>query len=155
MRALQSTANVSSILGDILIREERPQANAQWSGVVLLGAFSPEQIRTISKLRELLSLPHNWDSYGSPPPTAIAVNRAIRVVLEITSDVFLLPRVVPVPGGGVQLEWSFRERELEIEIDDKGSVEYLKAEQGTPIAEGQIGGANILGTRPLVAWLTA
>lgn len=156
MRALQSTANVSSILGNIRVREEGPQTNAQWSDVVvLIDGFSLGQSLTVRKLRELLSLPHDWDSYGSRPPTFVAVNRALQVVLEITLDVFLLPRIFPVPGGGVQLEWRSGRRELEIEIDDCGSVEYLKVEQGTPVEEGNLGLADVTGTRPLVAWLTA
>lgn len=151
----ESTAIVSSTLEKLRVRQEHPQANAQWSAVLLVGGFLPAQIRTISKLRELLSLPQGWDSYGSPPPTAVAVERAIRVVLETTQQIFFLPRIVPVPGGGVQLEWSSGQRELEIEIDDNGFVEYLKAERGIPVEEGPIEPTDMISARHLVAWLTA
>lgn len=156
MRALQSpTAIISSILGNIQVREEPPQTSPQWSEVVLVAGFSPWQIRTIRRICELLLLPQDWDSYGSPPPTKVAAHRAIQLVTGINPDSFLSPRVIPVPGGGVQLEWSLGEREVEIEIDDDGSVEYLKAERGRPITEGQIALADLAGTHSLLSWLTA
>src|SRR2546427_5293119 len=134
MSTLQSpTAIISSVLGHIQVREERPHTSPQWIEVVLIGGCSLWQARTIRRIYELLLLPRNWDSYGSPPPTRVAANRAIQVIRGINPDSFLSPRVIPVPGGGVQLEWSFGEREVEIEIDDDGSVEYLKAERGRPL----------------------
>jgi len=74
--------------------------------------------------------------------------------MAIDLDNFLLPRVIPVSGGGVQLEWSFGVREIEIEVDDDGLVEYLKTERGRPIEESQIGLADLTGIRSLLMWLT-
>lgn len=155
MSGLQSSsATTGSILGKIWTREECSYASPQWSRVVLVSDYGQWQIRTIKRICELLSLPENWDSYGSPPPTPVAVTGAIQLIKGINLDSFLSPRVVPVAGGGVQLEWSCREREVEIEIDDEGSVEYLKTERGRPIEESQIGLADLTGIRSLLMWLT-
>ncbi len=150
-----ATVTASSIYGQIYLRDQPSYTSPQWSRVVLVAKYSRWQIQAITKILGLLSLPNDWDSYGSPPPTEIAATSAIQLVTDINLDYFLSPRVVPVPGGGVQLEWSFGPREVEIEIDDDGSVEYLKTEKGNPIEEKQISLADFPVIRSLLLWVTA
>jgi hypothetical protein len=134
---------------------QRSYTSPQWSGVVLVSELSQWQVDAIKKLFQLLALPHDWDSYGSPPPSEDAVTAAVRLILDIDLDYFVSSRVVPVSGGGVQLEWSFDSRELEIEINDEGAGEYLKSHHGKPIEEGQISLADFPRIRALLAWLIA
>lgn len=156
MNGLQSsTATTSSTVGRIQGWERPTHKSAQWSDVILLGDLSQWQVQGIKNLVEVVSLPDNWDSYGSRPPAQTAVTSAIQLIMGINLDYFLSPRVVPVSGGGVQLEWSFGAREVEIEIDDDGSVEYLKTERGRPIEEGQIALTDLAGIRSLLMWLMA
>ncbi len=49
------------------------------------------------------------------------------------------PRFVPVPGGGVQLEWTLPRRELELEIRPSGDVDFLIVDADAPWIEGSIG----------------
>lgn len=76
----------------------------------------------------------DWDAYGAKPiqPAAIAGARGFLELL--TRRYPMLDRalqpfaVVPVPDGGVQLEWRAGDREVDVEINPDGSVSYLMVE---------------------------
>lgn len=55
-------------------------------------------IKQAAHLSHLRELQHDWDSYGSIPPTEEAIVLAERIINE-------QPTVVPRSGGGVQIEW--------------------------------------------------
>lgn len=128
-----------------------PGGYAQWIRIVPTEELSQWQIQGIKRLREVLSLSENWDSYGSPPPTQLAADAAMDLLTRINIDHFVAPRVVPVSGGGLQLEWEIGERGLELLILDDGSVEYLTTERREPHEEGRIHLINEV--RPLFLWL--
>ena len=153
MNGLQSSTSTSSSLGQMYPQSQRSYASPQWSRVVLVSELSQWQIDAIRKLVQLLALPRDWDSYGSPPPSEVAVKAAGSLILDIDLDYFVSPHIVPVSGGGVQLEWRVGSRELEIEIDDEGSAEYLKSSHGKPVEEGQISLAELPLTRSLLTWV--
>jgi len=132
---------------------QRSYPSPQWSDVVFVSQLSQWQIETIRKLFQLLAMPYDWDSYGSPPVSDVAVKAVVRLILDIDFDYFVSPRIVPVSGGGVQLEWRFGSREIEIEIDDEGSAVYLKSQNGKPIEEVQISLADVSLIRSLLMWL--
>jgi hypothetical protein len=132
---------------------QRSYPSPQWSRVVLVGELSQWQVGAIRKLFQLLALPHDWDSYGSPPPSEVAVTAAVHLILGIDIDYFVSPRIVPVSGGGVQLEWSLGPREIEIEFGDEGSASYLKSHHGKPIEEGPTSLADASLIRSLLMWL--
>lgn len=124
---------------------------AQWSSVIPTRALSQWQIQGIKRLNEVLSLLENWDSYGSPAPTQDAANTAMDLLTGIDIDYFVAPRVVPVSGGGLQLEWQIETRRLELEILSDGSVEYLTTDREESCAEGHIRTVNE--ARSLCLWL--
>jgi hypothetical protein len=105
-------------------------------------------------LEALENLPPNWDSYGSIPPTPQALRGAEGLLRLLTVEAFPSPQVVPVPGGGVQLEWQVGPRGLEVEIRPDGSIEYLKVE-GEFMEEGPLLANQPDRLRELVRWLTA
>lgn len=155
MNGLQSSTSTSSSLGEMYPQAQRAYQSPQWSGVVFVSELSQWQIDAIRKLVQLLALPRDWDSYGSPPPSEIAVKAAGSLILDIDLDYSVSPRIVPVSGGGVQLEWNVGSREVEIEIDNKGSAEYLKSVHAKPVEEGPIALASIPRIRSLLTWLIA
>ena len=155
MNGLQSVTATSSTLEQMYPSAQRSHTSPQWSGVVLLRDLSRWQIEAVRKLFQLLALPRDWDSYGSPPPSEVATTAGVRLILGIDLDNFVSPRVVPVSGGGVQLEWSSGSREVEIEIDDEGSVEYLKSVGAKPVEEGPLSLADLPRIRSLLTWLIA
>lgn len=82
----------------------------------------------VEKISRYRLLPHNWNSYGSPPPSLATIQKAIWFVSSLLDEKQPRPRVNPVSGGGIQFEWSFDEREVEIEFMPDGAVQYLKAD---------------------------
>lgn len=76
----------------------------------------------IIKLAEIARLQQGWDTYGSPPITDAAIRMAVIVAAAIDAPA-TLRAIVPVPGGGIQFEFSARNgRELEIEILREGVI---------------------------------
>ena len=81
-------------------------------------------------------LPADWDSYGSPPLSGIALIEACRLLVA-AADRFgaragerIGPyHVAPIPGGGVQLEWRGRDLDLEVHIGGDGETSWLLAEK--------------------------
>jgi uncharacterized phage-associated protein len=83
-----------------------------------------------AKIAEYAELPVGWDGRQSPPLSDAARKRAAAIV-PLIADVIPLPHLAPVPGGGMQFEWSCGERSLELEIRPDGSVVYLRSQPGS------------------------
>ena len=72
------------------------------------------QVAAVKRLKDLEGLPHNWNSYGGDPPAPLAIEAATDFVFNLPLlGLNYPPHVVPV-GGGVQLEWDWEGRELEL-----------------------------------------
>ena len=83
-------------------------------------------------LKEIESLPANWDSYGAPPITKAAIKAArnlLNALVDTQPDLGDAVRpysVVPLASGGVQLTWRVVHGvELEVEIGLDGHLGYL------------------------------
>lgn len=110
----------------------------------------------IEKLASFRSLPPNWNSYDSPPPSQLAIKKAIGFVSSLLDDKQPRPRVTPVSGGGVQFDWSFGERELEIEFLPDGRIQYILAPNwDSDGIEGTIDTLSASEIADLLDWLTA
>lgn len=90
----------------------------------------------LQRLVQLSGLAQDWDSYGGAPPSSQAISAARRLVIEVAekfgglSGELARPyAVVPIAGGGVQIEWAGPEAELEVEIGPDGSLSYLLVER--------------------------
>ena len=86
-------------------------------------------IDATSRLAALIKLPGDWDSYGGLAPSKESVIAALALLMELWIDELLssdIPvDIVPVPTGGIQLEWSGASGDIEIEIDRSGSMTSL------------------------------
>jgi len=127
--------------------------NALSRDEVPLEILSPRQAEAMRRLGEIVKLPHNWDSYGSPPPTRVAVETVVDLLLRIDDRNLPSARVVPVSAGGVQLEWRVPGRELQLEISGDGTAQYLQIENGQPTKEEEISPVTFDRVKPLVMWL--
>jgi len=117
--------------------------------------YTPHWLKdALITLFHIASLPENWDSYGGPTPSSTAVNNALTFMRAVQVEDLPVPNIVPVPGGGIQIEWSIAHRELELEFLSDGSVEYLEMEDEKPIHEDKIEPANTSQLQSLLLWLT-
>lgn len=110
----------------------------------------------VDRLAEYARLGPDWDSYGSPPVSAVALAEGLRLLvaaqdrLAAVAGQNLVPyHVAPVPGGGVQFEWRGRSRDLEVHVASDGQLGTLlveKSETGERYHEQQrVGHADVLG----------
>lgn len=110
------------------------------------GSFAEMDVRTmesqlqksacvLDQLEKLRAYPPNWDGYGAKA-FATEIIEAVRTFLDrLPDDLWmgphaetngLLPAVVPMSSGSIQLEWHFGNRILELEFETPTSVHYLK-----------------------------
>jgi hypothetical protein len=94
------------------------------------GAYQ-EALRRMHGLRDL---PDGWDTYSARSPRGRTLDAAL-VFLRDAVGVLLdygieapTPFIVPTAAGGVQMEWTVRDRELELEMPEPGSFEFLSAD---------------------------
>ncbi len=75
----------------------------------------------VKKTCELLALPENWDSYRGARVNQKAAQTSLEVLMAL-GNAIATPKIVPTPGGGVQLEWRKDRFELEIEVTPVGRL---------------------------------
>lgn len=97
---------------------------------------------TLNRLREIEELGANWDSYGSEAPDRVAVEKARSLIREVNVESVNSARgaavpysVVPLSGGGVQVEWRGDAATIEVEIGSEGVLGYLLARGSEPSRE--------------------
>jgi hypothetical protein len=108
------------------------------------------QTSLVEKISSYRSLPQNWNSYGSPPPSPAAIQGAIWFITSMLDEKKPRPRVTPVSGGGIQFEWAFGERQIEIEFLRDGTIADTKANDETP---GRFDRPSRIDIGRLLSWL--
>jgi hypothetical protein len=99
----------------------------------------PEVIKALQAIEKL---DVNWDSYGSNAPTALAVTAARSLIWTVDLESMYKDRKRPVPravlplsGGGVQIEWQGEASAIEVEVSSEGIFGYLLAKGRGPSRE--------------------
>lgn len=110
--------------------EERSRPIAQWFFDVL------------GRFQELSELPANWDHHGAPPVEAADLAEALKTLSGVMALDTPAPAIVPISGGGLQLEWHRAGLDVEIVVglsDDDGLYFHEKESGGEwegPTREG-------------------
>jgi hypothetical protein len=83
-------------------------------------------------LDDIARIPDDWDSYGALRPTAAAVSAAHLLLGALWDDLGHLVddnvvpwAVAPLADGGVQFEWRGPGRAIEVEINPRGTMNFL------------------------------
>lgn len=98
-----------------------------------------------STMFRFLELPRNWDSYGAKPIDPANVERALNLLVDIMDKGVPVPHLAATPSGGIQLEWSERGIDLEIETNPEGTLGVLFEDHLTGMTWEKDLGANELG----------
>src|SRR5262245_13563003 len=99
---------------------------AQWNAVSALSGLNYWQEEALTELSRIARLPENWDGYGSPPLSQKAREQAADLIDSLASNAPpSSPHIAPVPGGGLQFEWDYLGRYMELEILPNGNLEFL------------------------------
>lgn len=114
-------------------------------------ALHPERVLTVraagrrwiagvnDQLLALSLLDEDWDTYGSPPPTAKALGVTRALLTNVQGLDVPVPRVRGTSAGGVTIEWFTAAVELILEIEPDGVVTVFVRNGATGIAsEGRL-----------------
>ncbi len=125
----------------------------EMSRVVPVDALArPWMGHSLQRIRDLAAMPDDWDTYGSPRIRAEAVDATIQLLWALAPFDPPLPHIVPISGGGLQLEWSVGQRELEIGVAPEGTIDYLK-DDADHMEGSDIALSDTRRLAELVAWL--
>lgn len=86
---------------------------------------TPQYVKTVNKLIELLELPGGWNSYNAKPISKENVTFAVALLARLMHTGTPAPHVVPKVRGGVQLEWHTRGINVEIDINSPEQVSFF------------------------------
>jgi hypothetical protein len=70
----------------------------------------------VDTLCRYLALPPNWDSYGGKPLRHDAGMFTLQVLNSVLGPSIPAPHIVPIPDGGVQVEWHQNQLDIELYI---------------------------------------
>jgi hypothetical protein len=108
------------------------------SGATYRNGYTAEWVlETAKKLDALGRRQPGWDSYGGLPLKRGAKTLTLHVLRWLRNEELPVPAVVLCSAGTVQLEWQSRGKELEVELRDNNTFEYMKVFPGGEIEEGE------------------
>lgn len=137
---------------------ERALEGRRWQLDPSIAVFGTWEIEPIQEALRLRTLTENWDGEGSPTPTQAAVESTIQIISAVATlgfDELPTPRLYPVHGGGVQLEWRQANRYLEIEFMPEGTAHFLTATDQEPQRDEDLPVWAPMQVKPLIGWLLA
>ena len=101
--------------------------------VVVEGRPPTWMLPTVKALCEVLDLPADWDSYGSPTVDSHVVAAAIDILMQVMRDDTPAPSVVPTNRGSVQFEWHTRGVDIEVEVVSPQRIRLLFEDQASGV----------------------
>ena len=72
----------------------------------------------VSRLKDLLQLDADWDSYGAQPVRPESAKTVVELLYNLMSGDTPIPALIPTPDGHVQLEWHTKGIDLEVDIEN-------------------------------------
>jgi hypothetical protein len=105
------------------------------------------------KLQALSMLPPGWDSYGGLPLRPEAREMAARVLDKLQTRPMPVPNVALGSEGNVHLEWRSTGRELEVELGNGTTIDYLKVGPEGDMEEGKTDFLDPQRLANLAGWL--
>jgi len=98
---------------------------------------------TNKEMNELLNLETDWDSYGAKPVSPDAAVAAIWFLGLVMQKESMMPFIVPMSSGNIQLEWHASGVDIEVEITPHGpnvlSIEEANGVSTTSSVHGNLG----------------
>lgn len=109
--------------------------------------------KAMDKLEAFRKLPDNWDGYGGQRLDDQVYLRVRKFLARFGNWILPEPDIFPGSGGGIQFEWSFNQRELEIEFSESGKVCTLTVEADNPVEESSFNIEELWRVDGLLTWL--
>lgn len=104
------------------VRPAEAQVEPQWN----LTPFARDRLlENAQQILSFLQLESAWDGRRGNPLSIEAAGVAVQILLDVVSIERPSPQLIPLPSGGIQIEWHVAGNDLEIEIDSKGEIHIL------------------------------
>jgi len=110
----------------------------------------------LTDVARIAELPQNWDGYGSAPLGIKEREHVTKLLSSIDNADLPVPNIVPISGGGIQIEWQHNARELELEIvEGSEDLMFLKVYPDGMMEENSYPIADTDRTKELLDWLVS
>ena len=90
------------------------------------------------RIETFLALPDGWNQGRGVPTTEAAVSEAIRFLHDALTHSNVVADASPLDSGGILLEWTFGDSELQVEIEANGIAEYSISVGDDIVEEGPL-----------------
>lgn len=107
------------------------------------------QKEPVRRVLACLSLRANWDSYGGKVPSLDTALAVIDAIDRMPANNSVIPHIVPLSTGGIQLEFNRGRKGLEIEFSPDGNVLYLETD-----GEMETEKTATLSQEQITSWMT-
>lgn len=87
-------------------------------------AFSqpPWAYKVLSKTNDLMNLKLAWDSYSAIAIQKRSIEQMLDILFSSASPTTPAPSLVPLPDGGIQVEWHNGSQDLELSFQSDGNL---------------------------------
>jgi hypothetical protein len=89
------------------------------------------------RLNHICALPTGWDGYKGQPTRFVVAEFAVQVLRRVCKPDTPAPAIVPLPSGGLQIEWHTDNATIELIVRAHGCVEAWAANPAVQDDEGQ------------------
>lgn len=106
------------VFPQIYIPPTQPAMRSEYT--VYVPHYEPKLAPVFKRFEAISNLPQNWDSYGSEPPSKTALDAARKILLyffNARGEQSIPYNIVPLSGGGIQMEWKNKDKAIEIEVE--------------------------------------
>jgi hypothetical protein len=84
-----------------------------------------------SRLNHICALPPGWDGYRGQPTRFDVASFAVALLGRVCKPHTPAPFIIPLPSGGLQIEWHHNEAQIELSIRAPYDVEVWMADPHT------------------------
>jgi len=132
----------------------KPSVDVQSQGITELKRPVRWLTSALADVARIAELPQDWDGYGSAPLGIKEREHVTKLLSSIDNADLPAPNIVPISGGGIQIEWQHNARELELEIiEGSEDLMFLKVYPDGMMEENSYPIADSDRTRELLDWL--
>lgn len=139
--------------------QRQPQLHILYSESTLSGTIDLSGdtaswvVEAAKKLEALGRFQAGWDSYEGLSLRPGAKHLTLQVLGWLRKDELPVPAVVLGSAGTVQLEWRAKGKELEVELRDNDTIEYVKVSAAGEVEEGETTSDLSRKLHDLTSWL--
>lgn len=125
----------------------------QTTQVSRLMEFGPWTRNARERVRALANLELGWDGKNASPIRDAARGQVFGIIDALTKLGMPAPHIVPIPNGGIQLEWRNNVGEFEIEVSPEGAVGFLVVDSEGEMLAGDVPDTNnAAALTPVTSW---